>query len=142
MQPSTDVSTGETRPERPPNYLVRTIILILLLTPLCLLLGLSSLSTMWTILTGPPVRSEVPAWMRALMEFLRVVAAATGLFTPVVALIQSLKVNSSFDAGDYIGAANASKSAQSYSRQSFIILIVIIVIMVADMLRYYASISR
>ena len=29
----------EAKPERPPNYLVRAIILLLLLSPLCLLIG-------------------------------------------------------------------------------------------------------
>jgi hypothetical protein len=53
-------------PERPPNHLVRAIILLLLLVPICLLIGGSSFFTAWSILTGPPVRSEVPAWMLSL----------------------------------------------------------------------------
>jgi hypothetical protein len=129
----------ETRPERPPNHLVRAIILLLLLLPLCLLVGGSSLYAAWTILTGPPVISETPAWMRALMELLRVVVALIGFFMPLAALAQAVKVNSEFDAGNYGGAEKASKAAAAYSRQSLIIFALIILIMAVDLLRYFAS---
>ena len=129
----------DTRPERPPNYLVRAIILMLLLMPLCLLLGSSSLYGTWRILTGPMVRSESPVWMRALMEFLRAVVGIMGFFMPVAALVKSLKVNSEYDTGNYGGAIAASKAAQGYCRQSIIFLVLIIVIMATDVLRYVSA---
>jgi hypothetical protein len=130
--------TLEARPERPSNHLVRAIILLLLLMPLCLLVGGSSFVAAWTILMGPPVRSESPAWLRALMESFKVVMALIGFFMPVAALVQAFKVNSEFDAGNYVGAATASKSAAAYCRQSLILLVLIILLMATDLLRYFA----
>lgn len=129
----------ETATERPNNYLVRSIIFLLVLSPLCLLLGASSLYTAWKILTGPPVISEIPGWMSAFFELLRVVVALIGFFTPIVALIQAFKVNSEFDAGNYVGATNASKTAAKRCRESLILLILLILIMAVDLLRYFSK---
>lgn len=129
----------ETRPERPPTHLVRAIILLVLLVPLCLLIGGSSSYAAWTILTGPPVRSESPAWLRAVMELLRVLVALIGLFMPMAAVGQALKVNSEYNGGNYGGAAKASKSAAAYCRQSLILFVVVLLMMSADLLRYFAS---
>lgn len=134
--------TVDTRPERPPNYLVRAIILALLLMPLGLLLGVSSLYGTWHILTGPPVRSESPAMWRAFMEFLRAVVGWMGVFVPVVALAKSIKVNSEYDAGNYAGAEAASKSAAHYCRQNIIFLVIIILLMALDVLRYSTASER
>lgn len=142
MQGSIDATPGQpvdTRPERPPNYLVRAIILALLLMPLGLLLGLSSLYGTWHILTGPPVISESPAWWRALMEFLRAVVGLMGFFMPIAALVKAIKVNSEYDAGNYAGAEAASKSATHYCRQNIIFLVIILMLMAIDLLRYSAS---
>ena len=131
----------DSRPERPPNYLVRAIILMLLLMPLCFLVGGSSLYATWHILTGPPVISESPAWWRALMEFLKALVGIMGFFMPVAALVQALKVNSEYTAGNYGGALAASKSAAGYCRQSIIFLVLILFIMATDLLRYFAAVS-
>ena len=130
--------TMEPRPERPSNHLARAIILLLILLPLCLLVGGSSFAAAWTILMGPPVRSESPAWLRALMESFKVVVALIGFFMPIAALVQALKVNSEFNAGNYAGAAAASKSAAAYCRQSLILLVLIVLVMATDLLRYFA----
>src|SRR3982751_90493 len=106
MQRRVETLSGQpvdARPERPPNYLVRAIILMLLLMPLCLLLGSSSLYGTWRILTGPAVRSEVPYGFRALMEFLKAIVGIMGFFMPVAALVKAIKVNADYDAGDYAG---------------------------------------
>lgn len=132
----------ETRPERPPNYLVRAIILLVILSPLCLLIGGSSLYATFSILTGPPVISETPVWMRALMQLLRVVVGLMGFFMPIVALARALKVNSEFDAGNYGGAAIASKSAGAHCRQSLIFLVLILLIMALELLRYFSSLKN
>jgi hypothetical protein len=142
MQGSIDATPGQpidTRPERPPNYLVRAIILALLLMPLGLLLGLSSLYGTFHILTGPPFRSEVPAWWRALMEFLRAVVGLMGFFMALVGLVKAIKVNSEYASGNYAGAEAASKSAAHYSRQNIIFLVIIFVIMATDLLQYFAA---
>jgi Interferon-induced transmembrane protein len=142
MQGSIDATPGQpvdTRPERPPNYLIRAIILALLLMPLGLLLGLSSLYETFRILTGPPVISEVPAWWRAFMEFLRAVVGLMGFFMPIVGLVKAIKVNSEYNAGNYAGAEAASKSAAHYGRQNIIFLVLILVIMGIDLLRYFSA---
>jgi hypothetical protein len=128
-------------PERPPNYVVRAIILLLLLAPLCLLLGLSSAYAAWSALTGPPVISEIPAWMRALMDLLRVIVGLTGFFLPLAALVQALKVNGEYDAVNYGGADRASKSAASYCRQSLVILVIVILLMGLDLVRYFVPLK-
>jgi hypothetical protein len=145
MRPSMDAMPGQpvdTRPERPPNYLVRAIILALLLMPLGLLIGLSSLYGTWHILTGPPVISEIPVSMRALMEFLRAVVGLMGFFMPIAAIVKAIKVNSEYAAGNYAGAEAASKSAAHYCRQNIIFLVIIIIIMATDLLQYSASRRR
>ncbi|MBV9958370.1 MAG: CD225/dispanin family protein [Acidobacteria bacterium] len=129
-------------PERPPNYLVRAIILLVLLAPLCLLLGLSSAYAALVALTGPPVMSETPAWMRALMDLLRAVVGLIGFFMPIAALVQALKVNGEYNAGNYAGAEKASKTAGAYCRQSIIILVIVIFIMGVDLLRYLVPMKR
>ena len=142
MQPSIDATPGQpvdTRPERPPNYLVGAIILALLLMPLGLLIGLSSLYGTWYILTGPPVISESPAWWRALMEFLRAVVGLMGFLMAIAGLVKAIKVNAEYNAGNYGGAEAASKSAAHYCRQNIIFLVVILVIMATDLLRYFAA---
>jgi hypothetical protein len=142
MQESIDATPGQpvdTRPERPPNYLVGAIILALLLMPLGLLIGLSSLYGTWHILTGPPVISESPAWWRALMEFLRAVVGLMGFLMAIAGLVKAIKVNSEYNAGNYGGAEAASKSAAHYCRQNIIFLVVILVIMATDLLRYFAA---
>jgi hypothetical protein len=142
MQPSIPTVSGppgDQRPERPPNHLTRAIILLLLLVPLCLLVGGSSFYAAWSILTGPPVRSEIPAWWRAVMELLKVVVALIAFFMPLAALVQALKVNSEFAAGNYAGAATASKRAAAYCRQSLILLVLILILMAVELLRYAAS---
>lgn len=132
----------ETRPDRPPNYIVRAIVLLLIMAPLCVLLGSSSLYATWSVLTGPTVRSEIPVWMRALMQLMRAVVALIGFFTPFVALAQALRVNREYDAGNYGGAETASKSAARQCRQSLILLVLIIVIMALDFLRYFSSLKN
>lgn len=141
MQQSVNTPSGQPADmhlERPPNHLVRSIIL-LLLVPLCLLVGGSSSYEAWSILTGPPFRSEVPAWWRAVMELIKAFVALIAFFMPIAALIQALKVNTEFDAGNYGGATAASQAAAKYCRQSLIFLVLIIIIMAADLLRYAAS---
>jgi hypothetical protein len=145
MQSTVEPRSGQpvdTRPERPPNYLLRAIILMLILMPLCLLLGVGSLYDTWRILTGPAVRSEIPSWFRALMEFLKAFVGIVGFFMPLAALVQSFKVNSEYEAGNYIGADKASKAAQGYCRQSIILLVLVIVIMATDVLRYLSAVKR
>lgn len=142
MQQPVGTSSGQppaTPPLRPPNHLARAIVLLVLLVPLCLLIGGSSAYEAWSILMGPPFRSEVPAWWRAVLELVRVFVALIAFFMPVAALAQSLKVNKEFDAGNYTGAATASKAAANYCRQSLILLVLILIIMAADLLRYSAS---
>ena len=129
----------DSRPERPPNSLVRAIVLMLLLMPLCLLIGGSSLYETWRILTGPPVISESPAWWRALMEFLKALVGIMGFFMPVAAFVKAIKVNSEYTAGNYGGALAASKSAAGYCKQSIIFLVLILIIMATDVLQYLAS---
>ena len=131
----------DSRPERPPNYMVRAIILMLLVMPLCFLVGGSSLYATWHILTGPPVISESPVWWRALMEFLKALVGIMGFFMPVAALVQAIKVNSKYTAGNYGGALAASKSAAGYCKQSIIFLVLIVIIMATDLLRYFAALS-
>ena len=145
MQPTVETPSGQpvdARPERPPNYLVRAIILMLLLMPLCLLLGSSSLYGTWRILTGPAVRSEVPYGFRALMEFLKALVGIMGFFMPVAALVKAIKVNAEYDVGDYGGAIAASKAAQGYCRQSIIFLVLVIIIMATDVLRYLSALKN
>jgi hypothetical protein len=77
--------------------------------------------------------------MRALMELLRVVVALIGLYLPLAGLGQALKVNSEYDGGNYGGAMKASKAAAAYCRQSLILFVVILLMMGADLLRYFAS---
>lgn len=142
MQPTVETRSRQpidARPERPPNYLVPAILLTLLLMPLCLLLGTSSLYGTWRILTGPAVISEVPYGFRALMEFLRALVGIMGFFMPLVALAKAIKVNSEYRAGNYGGALAASKAAQGYCRQSIIFLVVVVVIMGLDVLRYVSA---
>jgi hypothetical protein len=127
--------------ERPPNYMVRAIILSLLLVPLGLLITASKFFETFTVLFGPSYRSEIPSWMTALMSALAGVAALMGIFMPLAALIKSIQVNSKFSAGDYAGADSASKRSLYYSRQSIIFLVVLAVIMFTDIFRY-ATASR
>jgi hypothetical protein len=145
MRPSIDATPGQpvdTRPERPPNYLVRAIVLALFLIPLGLLIGLSSLYGTWRILTGPPAMSETPAMWRAFMEFLRAVVGLMGFFMALAAIAKAVKVNSEYTAGNYAGAEAASKAAAHYCRQNIIFLVIIIVMMALDVLRYSASVGR
>jgi hypothetical protein len=132
----------ETRPDHPPNYIARAVVLLLIMAPLCFLLGSSSIYTTWSILTGPPLISEIPVWMRALMQLLKVVVGLIGFFMPFMAIVQALKVNREFDAGNYGGAENASKSAARQCRQSLILLVLIILIMGLDFLRYFSSLKK
>ena len=125
--------------ERPPNYLVRAIIMSLLLVPLGLLIAASKLFETVTVLFGPPYRSEIPSWMTALMSLLAGVAALMGIFMPLAALIKSFQVNSKFGAGDYAGADTASKRSLYYSRQSIIFLVVLVIIMFTDVFRYVTA---
>lgn len=133
------VQPVDARPSRPPNHLARAIVLAVLLLPLCLLIGGSSAYEAWTLLTGPPIISEIPAWWRAVMELLKAFVALIAFFMPLAALAQSVKVNREFDAGNYGGAATASKAAANLCRQSLIFLVLILIIMAADLLRYFAS---
>jgi hypothetical protein len=145
MQSSAETPSGQpvnARPERPPNYLLRAIILTLILIPLCLLLGIGSLYDGWMFLTGPPIRSEIPSWLRAVMEFLKAFVGIVGFFMPLVALVKALKVNSEYAAGNYVGADAASKGAQAYCRQSLIFLVLVIIIMATDVLRYLSAVKR
>ena len=133
--------TKGTQQERPPNHLVRAIVLLLVLSPLCLLIGGSSLYAAWNILTGSPVISEIPAWMRALMQLLRVFVALIAFFMPIVALARAVRVNPEFDAGNYAGSEKASKLAASHCRQSLIFLVLLLLIMALDLLRYFTSLK-
>ena len=145
MQSTVEPRSGQpvdTRPERPPNYLLRAIILMLILMPLCLLLGIGSLYDAWRALAGPAVRSEIPSWFRALMEFLKAFVGIVGFFMPIVALVKALKVNSEYAAGNYVGADAASKGAQAYCRQSMIFLVLVIIIMATDVLRYLSAVKH
>lgn len=130
---------GGSSVERPPNYLVRAIILSLLLVPLGLLIAASKFLETLAALNGPSYRSEIPAWMTALMSLLAGVAALMGVFMPLAALTKSLQVNSKFGAGDYAGAESASKRSLYYSRQSIIFLVVLFVIMFTDVFRYMTA---
>ena len=62
--------------------------------------------------------------------------ALTGIFLPITAVVQAAKVNSEYDAGNYAGAEAASKAAAKHTRESMIILVIIIVLMAADLLNY------
>jgi hypothetical protein len=126
-------------PERPPDYLARSIILLVILGPLCLFVGGSWLYTGLSLLTGPTGRSEVPAGMRAVMEFLKTFVAAVGLIMPIMAVVKAAKVNSEFDAGNYAGADADSKAAAKYSKQSILLLLLIFIIMATELLRYFGS---
>ncbi len=132
----------EANATRPPNYLPRSIVVAVLLLPLALLFGLSSLIGFIAILTGPPVISEIPWGMRALMQALRVLAACGGIIAPLGAILNGLKVNSRFDAGDIAGAAAASKTARSHSLTSIILLILLALMMGLDVLEYMTSTRR
>ena len=110
--------------------------------PLCLLLGSSSLYTTWRILTGPPVRSEIPAGMRAFMEILRALVAVIGFFIPIKTLFDARKVDIEFDAGNYGGARKASKSAATYFRQGVIFVVLILIIMGVELLSYFGSMKK
>lgn len=127
------------RPPRPPNYMVRATVLSLLLVPLGLLIAASKFVETLSILYGPPYRSEIPAWMSALMSILAGVAALMGIFMPLAALIKSLQVGSRFSAGDYLGAESASKRSLYYSRQSIIFLIALSLIIFTDIFRYFTG---
>lgn len=70
------------------------------------------------------------------MQLLRVVVALIGFFIPIIAVINALKVNREFDAGNYVGAEKASRMAKSYSRQSIIFLVLMLLIMVLDLVIY------
>lgn len=121
---------------RPPNYLPRSIVVAVFLLPLALLFGLSSLAGFLAILTGPPVISEIPWGMRALMQALRVLAACGGIIAPLGAIINGFKVNSRFAAGDITGAAAAAKTARSHSLTSSIMLVLLALMMGLDVLEY------
>lgn len=127
------------RPERPPNYIVRSVVLAVLLVPLALLLGASKLVEVVRILFGPPVISEVPAWWDALMEMIKVLVALMGVVMPIIALFKSARVNILYNRGDYLGAESASKKAAYYGRQNIIILIVLIIVIATDVFTYLAS---
>ena len=127
---------------RPPNYLLRSIIVAIFLLPLALLFGLSSLVGFLAILTGPPVISEIPWGMRALMQALRALAACGGIIAPLGAIINGLKVNSRFAAGDRAGAAAAAKTARSHSLTSIILLVLLTLMMGVDVLEYMTSTRR
>ena len=126
-------------PERPSNSLVFAIVMLVILLPLCLLLGTSSLYTAWKLLEGPQYRSETPVWMGAFFQLLRAIVALLGVFVPIKGMIQALKVNSEYDAGNYAGAEAASKSAASQCRQSVIFLVLIFLIMAVDLLTFFAT---
>lgn len=132
-------ATRDASVSRPPNYLVRALILALLLVPLGLLIAVSKFLETLNILYGPPYRSEIPAWMSALMTILAGAAAVMGIFMPIAALVKSLQVNSRFAAGDYAGAESVSKRSLYYSRQSIIFLVVLFVIMFTDIFRYVTA---
>jgi uncharacterized membrane protein YphA (DoxX/SURF4 family) len=118
---------------------VRSIVFTVLLVPLGSLLALSKLVETVNILSGPPFRSEIPAWMSALMSALAGLAAVLGIFTPFAALYKSLQVNSKYNAGDYLGAENASKRAAYYSKQNIIFLFILAVLIFTDLFRYLAD---
>jgi hypothetical protein len=139
QQQPLSTAPGHLSETRPPNHRARAIVLLLLLVPLSLLIGGSSAYEAWSALTGPPFRSEVPSWLRALMDALKAFVALIAFFMPLAALAQSLKVDKEFDAGNYNGAATASKAAANYCKQSLIFLVLIITIMVTDLMRYAAS---
>ena len=141
MQPSVNIPSVQPvlRPERPHDYLARSIVLLVILGPLCLFVGGSWLYTGLTLLTGPTGRSEVPAGMRALMEFLKAFVAVVGLIMPIMAVVKAAKVNSEFDTGNYAGADADSKAAAKYSKQSILFLVLIIIIMATELLRYFGS---
>lgn len=126
------------RSERPPNHLVRAIILFLLVVPIALILAASKVVDTWSILAAPSFRSEIPRGWVALMEILRGLVAVMAVFTPIAALVKSLQVNRRFEAGDFSGAERASKSSAYYSKQSIIFLILIILIIATDLLRFLA----
>lgn len=130
---------GDTRPARPPNYIARAIVLSLLLVPLGLLIAASKFVETLSILYGPPYRSEIPAWMSALMSILAGAAGLMGIFMPLAALIKSLQVNSKFASGDYAGAESASKRSLYYSRQSIIFMVALSLIIFTDLFRYFTS---
>jgi hypothetical protein len=126
----------EVRVTRPPNHLVRAVVLSLLLVPLGLLIAASKSVETLTLLYGPPFRSETPLWMSALMAIMAGVAALMGIFMPVAALAKSLQVNDKFNAGDFAGAQAASRRSAHYSRQSIIFLIALSLIIFTDIFRY------
>lgn len=132
----------EARAARPPNYLLRSIIVAVFLLPLALLFGLSSFVGFLAVLTGPPVISEIPWGMRALMQALRFLAACGGIIAPVGAIINGLKVNSRWAAGDTAGAAAAAKAARSHSLTSIIMLVLLALMMGLDVLEYMNSARR
>jgi uncharacterized membrane protein len=130
---------GRVNVAQPPNYLVRATVLSLVLVPLGLLIAASKLVETLGILSGPPYRSEISAWMSALMAMMAGFAALLGIFTPVAAFVKALQVNSKFNAGDYVGAEKASKRAAYYSKQSIIFLFILLVLIFTDIFRYLTT---
>ncbi len=125
--------------ERPPNYLVRAIVLTLLLVPLGLLIGISKFAEAFSTLSGPPYRSEIPRWFSASMAAIAGLAGFIGIFMPVAALGKSLQVNSLFDSGNFLGAEKASRRSANYSKQSIIYLIALSLILFTDLFRYLTN---
>ena len=80
--------------------------------------------------------------MRAFFELLRVVVGLIGFFIPIAALVQSLKVNKEFDVGNFGGAETASNSAARRCRESLILLVLILIIMGLDLLRYFSALKN
>lgn len=129
----------DSRPARPPGYMVRAVILALILVPLGLLIAASKFMEALSALYGPPYRSEIPAWMSALMAILAGAAGLMGILMPLAALFKSFQVGSRYSAGDYLGAESASKRSLYYSRQSIIFLIALSIIIFTDIFRYFAG---
>ena len=73
------------------------------------------------------------------MEFLRAVVGLMGFFMALVGLVKAIKVNPEYASGNYAGAEAASKAAAHYSRQNIIFLVIIILLMALDVLRYSTS---
>ena len=124
---------------QPPTYLTRAIVLAVLLVPLGLLFGLSSLYTAYLAFFGPPAISEIPGGFRALMQIVRAFVGLFGVFVSLAAVVQASKVSRLAASGDFNGATTASKNAAGLTKQGLLNLVAILLLMGIDMLDYLSA---
>jgi hypothetical protein len=124
---------------QPPTYFTRAIVLAVVLVPLGLLFGLSSLYTAYLAFFGPPVMSEVPGAFRGFMQLVRALVGLFGVFVSLAAVVQASKVSRLAASGDFNGATTASKNASGLTKQALLNLAAILLLMGLDMLDYLSA---